>query len=363
MAQSWDEHGNPVSAASAAAAAASRSWDESGNPVAKQGTVGDMVTGGIRSAINAVNPFPAMGRTLSRIPADIHSGNYADAVQHAAGGVMPYVGPAASDFIDQIGQPDASTGRMVGDLATVVGVRSGVPLVRGLSRAVGAATDPTFLRELPGGKMVEGAKDAFRNAWNRANATAEPDVPVDINNDPRPMQGPEFQPRVLRDANSPRWAGMPEAQAEGGGPFQSVKSDLPSGRQVGPAPVWRTNPPPEPGLPPRVPQWQRMGIGTQSPETINTEPIYPSGGVLPSGRIAGQPSLIRTGPPITRTPAAPHAAEISPETLTPPAPPQTGIKGPDAESPDYSSVTNQYQPSRSNARFDANGKRLWPGER
>jgi hypothetical protein len=54
---------------------------------------------------------------------------------------------------------------------------------------------------------------------------------------------------------------------------------------------------------------------------------------------------------------SPRERQVIGENLTAPAP------APVTPAPEQASVTQQYKPSRSNAKFDANGKRVWPGEK
>lgn len=134
------------------------------------------------------------------------------------------------------------------------GLRVSMP--RSVSSAVKTITDPEFLSEIPGvNSMYLKPKAALISAWKKAHATAVPPVPFSVLNDPRPSYGPELPPPpVLRDANSPAWAGFPEPASP---PLQSVepipatttpRGAVPGGPQNIPLPVpppMRWTPPPE----------------------------------------------------------------------------------------------------------------------
>lgn len=200
-----------------------------------------------------------------------------------------------------------------------------------------ALSDPSFVREVMP-DVVNNRVDAFKSAYKRAGATATPEVPFSVENDPRPVYGPPAPPpRVIRDAQSPAWASMPSPVTSPiPVPPIQVPAQTPSGRVPG---NLRVMPPPE-AIPLRRSDYMPVWNSVRDPEPLSVGPSsvgLPS--QLPSGRVPGSP-LVASQP------------QIIPQPLTNPEPPTlTPISS-------NSGVTQQYQPSRTKSRFDASGKRI-----
>lgn len=266
----------------------------------------------------------------------------ATAIGAGVGGYL--AGKGGSMAADALGaSPDVS--RLTGDITAIPGAAFGGRFAPPVARAGGmflnAATDPEVLNTIPGASHVNAAKTAFGNAYRRAGATAIPDVPVSVASDPRPLNGPVAPPpAVLRDAQSPAWASHPDPAIAPAVPFQSMPSALPSGRMPGPAPQSNVIPLMRSDV---LPVWN--GI-RDSPALIPEPLTAPANVSLPSGRVPGG---IRN----QRVAAAPPEAALpsSPAAVTP------ALK-PNGSTTDHSSITSQYKPSRTRARFDASGKRV-----
>ena len=288
----------------------------------------------ISDAYHTIAPYPEDGNirsdafhqladpNLNLIKQGVHEtsqpGQWLAGPTHIAEGLIPGVGPMTHSIATDIdaGNYGSASARAL-ELAAP---RIVSPLVRPMSGAASAVADPEFIESVPGGKTVQGMKTAFGNAYRRANATAIPETPFSVANDPRPMNGPERPPvPVLRTPQSPAWASHPAPTSTRPPAVEPVQgAALPSGR-VGPAPVSRINPPPAPSLPPRTPMWQRAGTDVSpAPPNAPVEPIYPSG-ILPSGRTFG-PNLGRDLRSPSPSSTAPEEARAR-STLTPASPP------------------------------------------
>lgn len=271
----------------------------------------------------------------------------ATAIGAGVGGYL--AGKGGSMAADALGaSPDVS--RLTGDITAIPGAAFGGRFAPPVARAGGmflnAATDPEVLNTIPGASHVNAAKTAFGNAYRRAGATTIPDVPMSVANDPRPLNGPVAPPpAVLRDAQSPAWASHPDPSAPLIAPFQSIPSEFPSGRIIG-SPEWGeavTRYANNPVVSERAPRWS--GI-SDSPDLIPEPLTVPSNVSLPSGRVPGgiRNQRVAAAPPETALPSPPAVATPAP--------------GPNGSTADHSSITSQYKPSRTRARFDASGKRV-----
>ena len=278
---------------------------------------GALMNAAIHPIDTAHDMYDQAGRLYMEGQQAKRSGDYPLAAARTVESMIPGVGPAVANGFRTIRSGDTSGG--IGDMVGSVGPMLAAPeMARGASEFVTAASDPAVRNAVIPNKVVNVGTE-FRNAWNRARATATPDTPFSVANDTRPMNGPVAPPvRVLRDANSPAWAAHPSPSIVSTPDIEPIRTPLPSGR-VGPAPVSRTNPPPAPSLPPRTPMWQRAGTDVSpAPQNAPVEPIYPSG-ILPSGRTFG-PNLgrdLRSPSPSSTAPEEVRARS----TLTPASPP------------------------------------------
>lgn len=270
--------------------------------------------------------------------------------------MVPLVGPAAVDAGKALATP-GQRWQGLGQAAslTTPAMVHGMPpisemplppapkIINRVGGALKAISDPEFISHVPGGKMALAATDAFGDAYRRATA-------------PLPEQpGP---PRVVRD---PGQRGIPPPlqfdREEWKPPIMSsgtvappLSPGLPSNRLPGSldrARYVESLRTPEP-IQPRVSQAQRMGVEL-APSPLKTAEFSPISSSLPSGR-----SIT----PI-RFPTAPHSAEVLPAPLT--APESQAVATPPVSASPNPSVTQQYQPSRTNARFDKNGIRIGRG--
>lgn len=284
---------------------------------------GDMVS----RVVNGVGSN--LGRTMQAWH-DMFTGN---ANPTTLAEMVPGVGPAAVDAGRMLATPGQRTEGAGAAMALLfpavdngIGVATdiGGRAIRPVASAARAITSPEVMSEIPGGKIFNRVSDAFVNKYRQLNAPAKPPTVFSVNQDVRPMNGPERPPvAVVRDANSPAWASHPTPAPAAVPEFEPIRNAaLPSGR-VGPASVSQINPPPPPSMPPRSALWRRAGTDVSpSVPSAPVDPIYPSGGVMPSGRIIG-PLTPSSGGRIPApqspqpTPGVPAQLPAAPVAITP----------------------------------------------
>lgn len=243
-------------------------------------------------------------------------------------------GPDVAKGIAQVGgaglldMATPSSARMVTGFGTLPLVRSGLrDIGRGVRSGMGEFRGPAYGPEI--------APKGFVSPYDTFSKYEPPMPPIgprQVNTLPSgrmapvlPFSGPEFTPTALDRQPS---VGKPGAV-------------LPSGSIVGPASPSRVNPPEPRGNAPRVPLRVQIGISNaQGPEALpDLSPIYPSGGILPSGRVAGPVALPRGEP----NPNAVVLNGMRPEPVT------------NAKFDTPGTIKSRVNQSR--AKFDANGKR------
>lgn len=332
----WDENGKPVTASSP------QSWDENGKPITPTLTQSAGVPG---------VPKPPLPSGLS---SDTSQGD-AYLKSHGVDGIKkdtpvqestPFVGAGSalkSVIPSAVGYATGIAGHAIGlpDWAnTGAAIATGM-LTHSAGRVI---TDPAV-------QDAAMAFNPYRKAVNLGTAI--------VNNFRGPVQGPDVAPKgfvspydtfskyeapltpapPFQPVSRPDWTPPALERAE---PVGRPGAVLPSGSVVGPASPSRINPPESRGNPPRVPQWQRMGIVGQPQAPVpDASPIYPNGGILPSGKVAG-PVLV------PRSEANPNAV-----VLNGMPPERGGVSSANADTP----KTAQSRVVQSRAKFDENGKR------
>lgn len=394
MPQTWDEHGNPIDAGSV------KTWDENGNPVTQPSGIenalshaGDRLSelpGAIANTVlHPIDTAKAMygqQKQLFNEGVDaVRHGDYPLGLARAYETIMPGVGPAVANGFKTIKSGDTSggIGDMIGTVGPAIALRAASmsPKVQAFGRGMyEGATSPTDVPLTLGHGMlhlrVPGAPASVSGAVSGALGSRLVGM--------HPMIGASIGAAVpairggMRAASEAPW--MPEVEGPVPSPFVPSPQRLlnrggivmpppetPDASFVRGVPAMAHPPNPARALPPAS-QAIPMGgdiAGDSSfvrgvpavPHPPNVMRVLPPGGRAFEMPTAADSSFVRGiqaqyAEPVTPTPIAPHAEEISPTVLTEPkniAP---------APVSDNSAITQQYKPSRTNARFDTQGRRI-----
>lgn len=265
-------------------------------------------------------------------------GDYSQAAGHALAGALPFIGPAAAEAGEEIGEGRYGEGAAHAvELLAPMAVRPALSGVNSARAAVAAR-----MAELPEaqlGKVLPVAKAVGRNlpGVKRVLNTIE-DIKKVLNTGegagtkvkpPQPHETLEFS---MEGAPQPGTAPLPPGQISPITAEELMQAER--ARAAGISPVdpsqWKPlaprpkpvmiTPEPLPEIPPRQPVWSGMGSPTQA-EIPQLQPIT---GALPSGRVPG-PAPIPPETPITpRTkPAWASLPDVKPAAL-PDSTPITG---------------------------------------
>lgn len=223
----------------------------------------------LRDLVSRQSGNPQAGRTM-RAPDDGYNPGAGETAAHV---VSPYV-----------------IGAGLSALAGGVGAAAGP-----MSRFLNAASDPAVRDALLPGP-VKNAATEFGSAYRRAGATATPDTPFSVANDPRPLNGPVVPPpRVIRD---PGQGGVP--------PTTPVDAARPGAF----TPPRFTPPAPQtPATGVTLPSGKTVGgIQNQTtsvaPPPVEPSPTLPSGwsGTVPGNIVPGK--TMRGAPPVPPEPVS-----------------------------------------------------------
>lgn len=385
MPQSWDEHGNPITASSP-----TQSWDERGNAIVAPsgisnamshagdrlseipGAIGNMVL----HPIDTASSIYQQGKQLAGEGIDaVKAGDYPLAAARAIETVMPGVGPVIAGGFKTIKSGDTSGG--IGDMIGTVGPALALK---------GASVSPK-VRAFAGGAKSAVTENVPSFRVNHMTVQA----PV-----PAPIAG------AFTGAAFGKMIGHPISGATVGALTPIIRGGMRAAKG-------------EPWLPQAAeaipnsftPSGQgllgRGGIVMPPPDAVDASyvrgvpamahPPNPARAIeapiaarqMP-GDISGGGSFVRGVPAMTQPPNPARALSAAPRTLVTPAPIDASyvrgidaqypeiIKGPltpseaalpkpiqsaaPTSAPDYSSITEKYKPSRTKARFDASGKRI-----
>src|SRR5882724_3722831 len=100
------------------------------------------VADAVRHPLNALQAgYDAQKSQFEKASKSLNEGNYADALQHLAGGALPILGPMASDFLDSIGDPNTDAHEQARKLGQIVALKA-LPKVTGKVIEAGKAAAP-----------------------------------------------------------------------------------------------------------------------------------------------------------------------------------------------------------------------------
>lgn len=311
------------------------------------------------------------------------SGDYPLAAARGIETLMPGVGPAIANGFKTIRSGDTSggVGDMLGTVGPALALRGATmsPKVQAFTRgAYEAAKEPTSAHfgpfrvsvpvpaPLAGG--VTGSVIGGHFGVPGLGAAIGTVAPL-IRGGMRAAEGQDWIPSAPGATPNPFTAPGPRLLNRGG--IVMPPTDTPDASYVRGAPAMAQPPNPARALPaaPRV--FNATGEGpapdasyvrgvpamTHPPNPARALPAAPNIYQMPP---AADTSFVRAVPGgyAKAEPGfvSPRERQVIGEPLTAPAPVNPTV-------PDHSAITQQYKPSRSNAKFDANGKRVWPGDK